>query len=75
MKKCKTCVHHNAYNHLGVLGGYCECPKLTEDNSDRDFQPDSLVYSYPDDGYFWTGNKFGCVHHKKKEKTVEEEWI
>lgn len=47
-----------------VAGGYCTSDKFSEA---RGHAPDTFVYSYDEDGSFWTGPQFGCVHHKPRE--------
>lgn len=73
MNTCKTCAHWRAFATATVApfaateamkrGGLCRCPKLREDYG-RDHAADEMVYSYAEDGSFWTGPEFGCVHHK-----------
>lgn len=70
MSYCKTCTHWNK-STVGFLnerlGGYCMSEKLMEEGGSEDYQEDTLVYPYPEGAGFWTGAKFGCVHHKVKE--------
>ena len=70
MNTCKTCKHWEqviidspiAWLQRRSSGGYCKNSKLCEDWDDA-YQPDQLVYSYMENGTFWTGPNFGCVHH------------
>jgi hypothetical protein len=39
---------------------------IGEEYSSEDYKPNSLVYSYNESGYFWTGPLFGCVNHEVK---------
>ena len=70
MKYCETC---GLWKKAEVLsdasddkkaGGYCHSEKIMED--ENEFEPDTLVYDYNEGGGFWTGPKFGCVHHKER---------
>lgn len=74
MSHCKTCKHwtsfRKAYPSSGCTerfhGGICMSPKLMEATYDDDnYAPDTLVYPYQEDGDFWTGPEFGCVHHEE----------
>ena len=60
MNYCGECRHRDAE-------GYCTSDKLEEEwNRKRDDDCEYLIYSYPEDGRFWVGPKFGCVHFEKK---------
>ena len=68
MSTCQTCTYWSdrapfdrPQNH--VLR-HCKNEKLTDclyKNAE-----DELVYGYQEDGGFYTGPKFGCVHHKER---------
>ena len=45
-------------------GGICQSNKITEYH-EKEHGADCLVYSYQEDGYFWTGPDFGCLHHQQ----------
>lgn len=68
MATCKTCVHWTEKAPYAQPERFalraCGCRKLQEsfDGHERD----SLCYSYTEDGTFYTGPDFGCVHHLEK---------
>jgi hypothetical protein len=70
MNTCKTCKWHKPtpYDKHRPHGGWCECPKLHEDGcppeGEAEYSKDHLVYIYNESGGFWTGDDFGCVHHR-----------
>lgn len=48
---------------------YCTCPKIHEYGrhaKGANEAEDHLIYSYSEGGYFWVGEKFGCVHGERK---------
>jgi len=51
--RCITCIYRDEL-------GYCSNPHIHE-TSPRGI--DDLVYSYAEDGGFWVGPAFGCIHH------------
>ena len=69
---CKTCAYWvkikiadpNPKLKDYMAGASCECPKLMENYGEH--APDTLVYSYFEGGYFWTGPDFGCIHWEPK---------
>jgi len=71
MNYCETCKHwkfpHREYAlDDAIIGGECTHEKLCEDWGSNSYKVDALVYSYSEGGDFWTGPKFGCVHHEEK---------
>ena len=66
MKHCETCVHwaNERENYVKVEIRECKNEKMSEDYYDA--EQDGLYYSYQEGGTFYTGPKFGCVHHKEK---------
>lgn len=69
---CDSCNHWVQYVKLYPMsstnlaqGGVCRCPKIAEDCG----QPinDMLLYEYNEGGHFYTGPKFGCVHHEHRK--------
>ena len=63
MNTCDTCEHWEK----SWSAGYCNSDKVRDKRRTEDIEdsaPDELVYSYSEGGSFWTGPKFGCVHHK-----------
>lgn len=75
MERCKTCKHWTPYatkyltgsaNADERAGGYCESGKIVEDQW-TGHAADMLIYPYREDGDFWTGPEFGCVHHTPEE--------
>ncbi len=72
METCKTCKHwmphSNKYpkSHAREdkkAGGLCQSEKLVDDWGGG-HGADMLIYEYSEDGGFWTGPDFGCVHHQ-----------
>jgi hypothetical protein len=72
MSTCDTCKHwvpvpvkhpRNYQSAAINAGGLCEHDKIRESDGHDE---DALVYSYLEGGYFWTGPRFGCVHHEAK---------
>jgi hypothetical protein len=54
--RCKTC-------RLRTDDGYCTSPQIREDELGTvPKTDDELVYDYYEDGRFWVGPNFGCVH-------------
>jgi len=78
MNNCKTCKWHKEdpwiVEPVKSMGSNCTCPKLREDDGygTGAFTIDALVYSYPEDGKFWTGNEFGCIHHQPDPNIVDQ---
>ena len=68
MKHCETCIHWDDKVETWLTKRQVrECKnheKLMEGFGDA--VPDGLCYSYEEGGTFYTGPKFGCVHHKEK---------
>ena len=67
MNTCSTCAHWTeSYPYPDNTGNLKECAsdKLKEDCGNNN--EDELVYSYTEGGCFFTGPKFGCVHHIQK---------
>lgn len=65
---CETCNNWNTKQKACFpagksLGGVCMCDRFVEDEY---YESDMLVYSYQENGEFWTGPKFGCVHWSSK---------
>ena len=62
MGYCGECLHRNAE-------GNCQSEKLIEDwcgaKQDQN-SGDMLIYPYAEGGWFWVGEKFGCVHFESK---------
>ena len=57
---CGTCKHRDSTGH-------CQSEKLSEDCYQTDEKKaDMMVYDYNEDGGFWVGERFGCVHHDPK---------
>ena len=58
---CKDC-------HYKDEKGLCSHEKIKEqDWQDRFIEnKDCLIYSYNEDGYFYVGDYFGCVHFEAK---------
>jgi hypothetical protein len=70
MDRCKTCKHWAPCASMAhrenykKAGGICSSDKIVEDRW-RGYGADMMVYSYAEDGEFWTGPDFGCVHHQQ----------
>jgi hypothetical protein len=61
-RRCGTCRSRNA-------DAECTNPKLREPKAggfSTDPGNDELVYSYSEDGRFYVGELFGCVHYSKR---------
>jgi hypothetical protein len=57
MNKCITCTSRDETGH-------CNSEKLQEDHCQPEKKrADMLIYSEDEDGSFWVGENFGCVHH------------
>ena len=66
MGRCKNCLFWDE-NHI------CNSEYLTEMGSaENDNLEDSLIYSYNEDGCFYTGKNFGCVHFKRKKSCLKK---
>ena len=65
MKHCETCIHW-ADRELPYNKVVRECGNERLSDDYHDAEPDGLYYSYQEGGTFFTGPKFGCVHHKEK---------
>lgn len=65
MSYCETCTFWGpvTYSKAKMI---CSCPKLCEEYDAEAFADDALTYSYQESGCFYSGPKFGCVHHKEK---------
>lgn len=50
---------------IKIKGGFCTSQKIHEDFGNPR-QEDELVYSYIENGDFWTGPRFGCVNFRNK---------
>jgi len=75
MNKCKTCKWHKEdpkSNGWEEQGRDCTCPKIREDEGNDSYEDDALVYSYPEGGYFWTGDNFGCIHHEPNPNIIDQ---
>jgi len=63
---CATCMYWKPYDwhdEAAKHGGWCNSPKIGEFGS-VGYEADALVYSYNEQGRFWTGPDFGCVNHE-----------
>jgi hypothetical protein len=60
MNFCKTCKSRS-------LSGYCINHKISEDIG-QEYTEDMLVYEFYENGSFWVGENFGCVHHTQKKE-------
>jgi len=69
MEHCETCEHWKPQRPAWIRpeGGICVCRKLNESADAEAYGEDCLTYDYDEGGSFWTGPKFGCVHHGAKE--------
>lgn len=89
IRHCETCRFwdQNDLRNLRnttFVGGVCQSKGLRElwDEYEDEVPPDALRYPYLEYGHFWTGPKFGCVHHTPKEEndqptqpdTTQEQW-
>jgi hypothetical protein len=64
---CGSCANRDEY-------GYCQSEKIAEDGwQDEDKTADMLIYDSHEDGRFWVGEKFGCVHHVRLLDKVDLE--
>ncbi len=65
-RRCKTCKYWTKSGKSEPpgkeAGGYCQSEKITEDYTGK-HEADMLVYPYTENGSYWTGPEFGCVHH------------
>ena len=70
MKNCETCKHWaDITQSFDEKGQIRKCGNYEKINDDiYNSEPDGLYYLYQDGGTFYTGPKFGCVHHKEKNK-------
>ena len=63
---CKDCKHKEIVDGKNT----CTCKSITEDtewyNVKEINNSNKLIYSYYEDGRFYVGDGFGCVHFKKK---------
>lgn len=63
---CKDCKHKEVMD----LRNTCTCKNITEDTewyNDKEINnSNKLIYSYYEDGRFYVGDSFGCVHFKEK---------
>jgi hypothetical protein len=54
---CKFCQFRDT-------NGFCNNDKLAErENFTEEESRDMLLYSYVEDGCFWVGPEFGCIHY------------
>jgi len=61
------------YDKETISGGMCKCDKIRETwEAIDDFSEDMLMYSYSENGSFWTGAKFGCVHYMLRSENQRE---
>ena len=78
MKTCNRCISWTPYNEFRTysicrendpvrFGGICTSDSLGEPGDPKAYNKDSLTYSYDEEGYFWTGPAFGCIHWKEKQ--------
>ena len=66
MKHCETCVHWADKRENYVKVEIRECKNYEKISDDYyEATSDGLYYSYQEGGTFYTGPKFGCVHHKE----------
>jgi len=67
MNTCDTCKH---WMEVDVHHGdhRCDNKKKLGEPWDVDGEDDNLMYAYDEDGSFYPGPKFGCVHHQKREE-------
>jgi len=70
MNHCETCKHwRKVPDAPGIdppesTGGYCTSGKFEEYGGALSYESDNVVYPYMEGArYWWTGPKFGCVHH------------
>ena len=66
MKNCETCKHWSDKIETYRVAGIRECRNQKINDDYYDAEPDGLYYSYQEGGSFYTGPKFGCVHHEEK---------
>ena len=63
---CKDC----GYKEVIDCRNTCTCKSITEDTewyNDKEINnSNKLIYSYYEDGRFYVGDNFGCVHFKEK---------
>ena len=63
---CKDCKHKEIVDGKNT----CTCKSIKEDtdwSSDKQInESNNLTYSYFENGWFYVGDNFGCVHFKKK---------
>ncbi len=65
MNRCITCKHRE-------INGFCtKEDKIHEPgqgnlNQGEPGSEDHLIYDYHEEGCFWVGENFGCVHHERK---------
>jgi hypothetical protein len=68
MNTCNTCAYWSDKAPYSRPDGFavrmCMSEKLMEDFYSEG--EDTLCYSYSEGGAFYTGPKFGCVHHKEQ---------
>jgi len=66
MNTCGSCIYRDE-------NGYCINEKLTESWMSTRTDPsysDYLIYSYNEDGSFWVGPDFGCIHYIRKKADI-----
>ena len=63
---CKDCKHKDIIDGKNT----CICKSITEDTewyNDKEINnSNKLIYSYYEDGRFYVGDGFGCVHFEEK---------
>ena len=68
MSACETCKHWNdtiaPYGRREYLTRKCENEKFQQGLYLGKEKVDELYYVYDEGGWFFTGPKFGCIHHE-----------
>ena len=70
---CKTCKFFKVETHTSSSGYTshrikCSSEKFSDDyNQPKEESKDMLLYSYQENGKFYPGPDFGCIHHTEKE--------
>jgi len=64
--RCATCRHWRRSRELNPPWmGICSCDKL--DDERRNMPRDGLAYGCEEACGFYTGERFGCVHHEEDD--------
>lgn len=79
MKTCKTCANSELTTYEETWWddtiGKHECKRrricLCNSISDSHLADDGLLYQYDEDGIFYVGDNFGCIHYEEKESCEE----